>query len=281
MSATVRTHVEARIVGQHGASLYSQAWLPVGQPRAVLVIVHGAFEHGGRYAHVAERMTASGFACYALDARGHGRSDGRRTNIGRMTLVVGDLDQLVDIAADRHPGVRIFLLGHSLGSVIALEYALRHQDRLAGLILSGAAVDVSIVSPLQRGVAKLLSSVAPNLGILKIDSSKISRDPEVIRTYDNDPLVCHGRGSVRMVAEALASCESFPARLETLRLPLLLIHGTADELSGPSNAPLIHDQTGSTDKTIKLYDGLYHEALNEPERETVIGDLIAWLAERT
>lgn len=246
-----------------------------------MVIAHGAFEHGTRYAHVAESLARTGFATYALDHRGHGRSEGPRMNIGRMAHVVGDLDRLMALAGERHPGAHRFLLGHSMGGAIALEYALAHQDRLAGLILSGPAVDVSAVSSLQFRIAKLVSAIAPNLGMLKVDSSEISRDPEVVRAYDDDPLVYGGKAPARSIAEVLTAAERFPRRVGELELPLLIVHGSDDTLAAPAGSQLVYDRAGSPDKTLKLYDGLYHEVLNEPEKDGVIGDLVGWLLERS
>jgi acylglycerol lipase len=277
----IAVHHDGRLLGQGDVPLYWQAWLPAGETRALLIIAHGGFEHSGRYGHVAERLAQDGVATYALDFRGHGRSPGQRANIERMALVVDDLDRLRTRAASGHPGRPVFLLGHSMGSLIAIEYALAHQPRLAGLILSGTAVDVSFVSPAQLAVARLLSAAAPRLRMVAVDGTKISRDPAVVRAYDEDPLVYRGKAPARMVAEALTSARRSAGRLGKLTLPVLLLHGGADELALPSGAELVLQRAASADKTRKLYEGLYHEVLNEPERDAVVGDLAAWITARS
>lgn len=274
-------HVEGQLAGRDGLSLYWQGWRPADEPRAVVAIAHGAFEHSGRYAHVAESLGRAGIACHALDHRGHGRSEGARGNVGRMAHLVADLDVLIALAVARHPGRPLFLLGHSMGGAIALQYAVEHPARLAGLIVSGAAVDVSAVSPVQFWSAKALSVVAPDLGLLRIDSGEISRDPDVVHAYDEDPLVYRGKGPARSIAEILTTAKRLPHRVRDLRVPLLIVHGTEDRLAAPSGSRMVHDAAASGDKTLKLYDGLYHEVLNEPEKDTVIGDVIAWLVARS
>jgi acylglycerol lipase len=280
-TASATTHIDGRLAGRANDTTYWQAWLPSDQPRAILVIAHGALEHSGRYAHVAERLGGAGVATYAIDHRGHGHSDGRCGAIDRMGRLVGDLDRLVTLASERHPGCSVFLLGHSMGSVVALEHTLAHQDKLAGLVLSGSAIDVSAVPAAQFWIAKLLSEVVPGLGLVHVDSSEVSRDPAVVRAYDTDPLVHRGKLPARMLAEVLSSARGLPARVAHLRLPLLILHGTDDRLAAAAGARTVHDAAAGEDKTLKLYDGLYHEVLNEPEKDAVIADVIAWLQARS
>jgi alpha-beta hydrolase superfamily lysophospholipase len=255
--------------------------MPTGRPRAIVAIAHGVFEHSGRYARAAERLARAGFAAYALDHRGHGRSDGRRGNIGRMAHLVADLDKLVLLIGHRHPRRAVFLLGHSMGGAIALQYALEQGGTLAGLILSAPAVDVTGVSSLQVRVAKLASAITPNLGIVTVDSSKISRDPAVVRAYDDDPLVYRGKAPFRTIADVITAAQRFSGRAHELTLPLLVMHGTGDSLVAPAGSRIVYDRASCPDKTLKLYDCLYHEVLNEPEKDTVIGDLLDWLVERS
>jgi acylglycerol lipase len=278
---TAIKRVEGHLRGELALALYWRAWLPTAQPRAVVAIAHGVFEHSGRYAHVAERLARAGFAIYALDHRGHGRSEGRRGNIGRMAHLVADLDKLVLLIGHRHPGRGIFLLGHSMGGAIALQYAFQRQGTLAGLILSAPAVDVSGVSSLQVAIAKLLSAIAPKLGILTVDSSKISRDPAVVRAYNEDPLVYRGKAPVRTIADVITTAQQFCGRAHQLTLPLLVMHGTGDSLVAVAGSRIVHDRARCADKTLNLYEGLYHEVLNEPEKDCVIGDLLDWLVERS
>jgi alpha-beta hydrolase superfamily lysophospholipase len=281
-------HEEGRRKIASGRSTYWQAWLPHDPARAVVVIVHGIHEHSTRYAHVGSRLAAASFAVYAADHRGHGRCDGQRGNIERMSLVVDDLGSFVRFAAGRHPDLPVFMVGHSLGGLIALHYVTEPRTiqpgvtepgtRLEGLIVSGPAVEVMAGSTLQRRLARVLSAVLPNLGVAAIDADqKISRDPEVVRAYREDPLVYRGKIKARTGAEILATMEGLPARLPRLSMPLLLLHGTDDRICAVTGSTMVHDRVSSPDKTLRRYRGLYHEVFNEPEREAILADLISWL----
>ena len=246
----------------------------------MIVLVHGASEHSGRYQHVAQSLTDAGYPVYALDHRGHGRSDGARALIDRLADAVADVDTLVDQAADEHPGRAIVMLGHSMGGTLALSYTIRHQDKLAGLILSGplAALDAA-PTPL-RLVGRLLSAVAPALPLIAIDSSQVSRDPAVVRDYIADPLNHHGKLPARTVDELARAIDDFPQAVTTITIPTLVLYGTDDGLAPPSGARMVGERIGAADVTVIPYEGLFHEILNEPERESVLTDIRGWLAER-
>ncbi len=266
-----------------GRSAYWQAWLPRSRTRAVVVIVHGIHEHSGRYAHVGAWLAAAGFAAYAADHRGHGRSDGRRANIERMALIVADLGSFVRFTVERHPGVPVFMVGHSLGGLIALQWATEPsaaepRTRLDGLVVSGAAVEVMVGSTMQRRLAGVLSALVPDLPVAAVDADqKISRDPEVVRAYRHDPLVYRGKVKARTGAEILATMVALPSRLSRLSVPLLLLHGTADRICALTGSAMVHDAVSSPDKTLRHYQGLYHEVFNEPERQAILTDLVSWL----
>jgi alpha-beta hydrolase superfamily lysophospholipase len=250
--------------------------------RAVVVLAHGASEHSGRYAWTAERLAERGYATHALDHRGHGRSDGGGgAYIDRMDHLVEDLDALVHAAADEHPDVPLFLLGHSMGGCLALAYALAHQDKLDGLVLSAPLAALEAASLAQRAAGRVLSVVAPRLGVFDIDSSGVSRDPAVVRDYDEDPLNHHGKLPARTVAELANTISAFHDAVPRLTLPMLLMHGTDDPIVPPHGTEMVNERAGSEDKTFIRYDGLYHEILNEPERDRVVGDIADWLDERT
>jgi acylglycerol lipase len=173
------------------------------------------------------------------------------------------------------------VLGHSMGGCIALEYALRYQHELAGLVLSAPVAALEAASPVTRAVGNLLSMVAPRTPVFAIDPGLVSRDREVVRDYEQDPLNYHGRLPARTVAELSRAVDSFPDRVPTLRLPLLVMHGTADDLVPIAGSEMIAARAGSEDKTFTRYDGLYHEILNEPERDRVVAEIASWLDERS
>jgi acylglycerol lipase len=274
------THVTAFLPGAGGRQIFWQSWTPGARPRAVVAVVHGAGEHSDRYRHVATRLLADGYAVYALDHRGHGRSQGPRALIDRIDNAVADVDQLVVTARDAHPGVPIFMLGHSMGATIALCYALRHQDRLTGLILSGPLAALAAAPAPMRLAGRMLSAIAPTLPLISIDSSLVSRDPAVVSAYVSDPLVHHGRLPARTVAELAAAVDSFPARVAEITVPTLILYGTADRLCPPAGSVMLGERIGATDTTVKAYEGLFHEILNEPERDEVLDEICGWLASR-
>jgi acylglycerol lipase len=269
-------HSDGHFEGAGGNDIYWQTWLPDGAPRAAVVLAHGASEHSGRYAWTAEQLTPRGYAVHALDHRGHGRSSGSRAVIDSIDNAVADIGTVVARATAEH-GERPFLLGHSMGGCLSLAYATRRQESIAGLALSAPVAVLEAASPVERVAARVLSFVAPKLGVYTIDSATVSRDPEVVRDYDADPLNHHGRLPARTVAVMSNEVGRFPESIPALTLPLLVMVGTGDQLVPPAASELVYELAASEDKTIKRYDGLYHEILNEPEREQVVSDLLAWL----
>lgn len=271
-------HEEGHFDGAGGVSIYRQAWLPDGPPRAVVVLAHGGSEHSGRYAWVGERFAARGIALHALDHRGHGRS-GKGAYIDRMANAVADVGTLVEHARAQH-GQGVLLFGHSVGGCIAIAYALEHQDRIDALALSAPLAALSAAPLPLRLVGRLLSVVAPHIGVVDIDATAVSRDPEVVRDYEQDPLNHHGKLPARTVAELAGAIDGFEAAAPRLELPLLVMHSPLDRLTPIAGARMIHDRASSDDKTFIVYDELYHELLNEPEREQVLEDLAGWLLAR-
>jgi alpha-beta hydrolase superfamily lysophospholipase len=271
--------VEGAFAGASGGRIHWRGWVPPQPPKGVVVIVHGLAEHGGRYTHVADHLAAHGYASYTHDHHGHGRSAGTRGNIDRMSHVVTDLETMIRSAAGRHADAPLFLYGHSMGGLIALVYATGTPAQLRGLILTGAAVHIPVGSGLERVAARLLSALAPNLGTRQLDATLVSRDPAVVRDYDSDPLNYRGKIRARSGAEMLRAADELPAKLGRLTLPLLLLHGSLDGLTSPSGTGLVADRVSSSDLTVKIYDGLYHEVHNEPEKDTVLGDIVRWLDE--
>jgi alpha-beta hydrolase superfamily lysophospholipase len=260
-----------------GRQIFWQSW-QARTPDGIVVIVHGASEHSDRYAHVARRLVDEGYAVYASDHQGHGRSEGPRALVRRMADAVSDLDQLVVLAQGEHPEVPLFMLGHSMGGTVALRYTLAHQDHLSGLILSGPLAALEAAPAPMRLAGRILSALVPTLPLVSIDASLVSRDPEVVRAYVADPLVHHGRLPARTVAELAAAIDSLPSDVGAIRIPTLILYGTADRLCPPAGSQMLSQRIGADDIEVKAYQGLYHEILNEPEREVVLSDICAWLS---
>ena len=271
-------HREFTTAGIGGLDLHAQAWLPEVQPRSVVVIAHGLGEHGGRYAELAAELVAREYVVYAVDHRGHGRSAGPRANIERFAHVVSDFSAFAGRAARQHPGAPVYLLGHSMGGAVAFATALRLQESVRGLVLSAPALGTDqVVSAVQHTMARLLSVVAPNVGVMALPPSAVSRDPQVVRDYEADPLVHHKSVPARTLVELLDAMRGFPAQAPRLRLPTLILHGTADSLVPVSATRPVYQAIGARDRTIKYYEGLFHEVFNEPERAQVVDDLVRWL----
>ncbi|CAM3610352.1 alpha/beta hydrolase [Smaragdicoccus niigatensis] len=274
------THIDDGFTGASGDHIHWQAWIPENPPIGVVVFSHGVGEHGGRYDWVAQQLASHGYASYAIDHQGHGKSGGKRCNIDSMDGVVADLHTLIGIAGDKNHGLPVYLLGHSMGALISMQYMSGSPAALRGLILSGAAVEITVGSALERLAASILSRLAPNLGVVAIEPSQVSRDPAVVHDYANDPLNHHGQVPARTGAEILKTAENLESRLPRIELPLLILQGTGDQIVSPSSGQILADTVSSTDLTFKAYDGLYHEVLNEPEKETVMRDVIEWLKVR-
>ncbi|WP_431949933.1 lysophospholipase [Nocardia lijiangensis] len=274
MTRTEKGEFEGR-----GSRIAWRAWLPETETKAVVVLVHGIAEHSGRYAHVGKRLADAGFAVYALDHLGHGKSAGGKANIGSMAGSADNVEGMLEIAAREQPGVPKFLLAHSMGSLIVLYLATRAPIDVTGIVLSAPPLDIPVGNPVQRLVAPVLSRLTPNLGVLKLDSSMISRDPAVVAAYDADPLVYRGKLPARTGTEILNATDTVKKRLDKLTVPLLVLHGTADVLAAPSSTDLIERGAASKDLTVIRYDGLYHEVFNEPEQDRVLTDVVTWLEE--
>ena len=271
-------HSEGNFVTPDALTIYHQAWLPDGDPKAVVILLHGLAEHSGRYTHVAKALTDAGYAVHALDHRGHGKSDGKRTYVKTYAEYQRDIVQFRRLVELRHPDLPLFLLGHSMGGNLALGHVLEHQAGVRGIALSAPALAPGTsLSPTKIKLAKLLGKIAPGLRPERLSADAISRDPAVVAAYVADPLVFNGKVTAGAAAALLGSMESFPARYTELRLPILLQHGTADALVDIAGTRQLEAGAVNAKVTTHYYDGLYHEVFNEPEQAAVLADTIAWL----
>lgn len=256
----------------NGATIFEQWWRPEGEPRAVVAICHGYAEHSGRYAQVAADLNARGYVVEALDLRGHGRSSGERVAIDHYDEYLDDLDGFLGRVRGRNPGKKLFLLGHSMGGGAVTNYVIARRHGLNGLILSGAGM---------LGPRPQPNPNQPAAAPAPLPANAISRDPAVVAAYENDPLVYRGLRNPKMTDASRPAYERVQARMGEIDLPLLIMHGTGDLLVPYQGSEILMERAASKDKTLKLYAGLYHEILNEPERDLVVADVIAWLDART
>ncbi len=267
------------LTSRDGLRLRTLSWRPSGEIRGVVMLVHGFGEHAGRYAGVATALGSAGFAAHALDHRTHGASAGEpRVYLTDAEVVADDLALLWARVRASHPAEPLFLYGHSMGAYFALHFALRQPAGLAGIVTSGAplSMDREIPAALLL-LARAVAFVAPTLPLVPLDLAAISRDAAVVAAYRADALVHAGRIRARMAAQIGTTLTALRARLPELRVPLLILHGGADRVVPPAGSRFLHAHVGSADKTLRVYDGLFHEIHNEPEREQVLADVTAWL----
>lgn len=261
--------------------LYTRRWLPDKKPRAVLIISHGLAEHSGRYVNFASYFARRGLVVFSYDFRGHGKSSGHRCRVRRFHDFIEDLTVFIKWVRNDHPNSPIYLVGHSMGGAVTLAYVIDSGDDIAGLILSGTTLILgNTVSPLLISIAGILSITLPTLGITRISTKAISRDPAVVLAYEIDPLVYHGKIPARTGAELIKIMNWINQQLHRIMLPVLIMHGTADRLSNPEGSRQLYELIGSPDKTLLWYPGFYHEIFNEPDHNDLFNDLTDWLDKR-
>ncbi len=259
------------------ARLHVTHWLPETGPRAIVLIAHGYAEHAGRYDHVAKRLTDAGFAVYAVDHWGHGRSQGEAGFVPRFSAFTDGMAELLTLVEVNHADTPRLLLGHSMGGLIAALFLIERQDAFAAAALSGPAIlPAAPPSAVTIWLSRLLSRFFPRAGVLALDASGVSRDPAVVAAYRADPLVYNGKLSARLAAEMFDAMTKARDGAAQITLPILIQHGAADRLTAPAGSQYLFDHVSSVDKRLEIYPGLFHEIYNEPEQGAVLGDLIDW-----
>jgi len=271
--------VEEKVRSAGDVEIHVRAFPPVGRPRAAVVMCHGVNSHGGQYLWPGTQFAAAGLAAFALDLRGRGKSDGARYFVDDVADYVADVASVIALAKSRHPGLPVFLLGHSAGGVVSCSYALDHQAEIAGLVCESFAFKVPAPDA-ALAVIKGLSRVFPRLPVLKLKNEDFSRDPIAVRILNSDPLTLNEVQPAKTVAALVRANERLRREFPRITLPVLILHGTADRATMASGSQLFFDTAGSTDKTLKLYDGHYHDLLNDVGKETVLADIRAWIDRR-
>jgi alpha-beta hydrolase superfamily lysophospholipase len=275
-------HTEGRFVATNGLSLFEQTWSPAGEPRAVLVLVHGLEDHSDRYAAFAEDAARAGIRVRAFDLRGHGDSEGDRVYVDSFEEYLADLGAFLQEVRPEAPDTPLFLFGHSMGGAIVALYTIRHHPPVRGVILSAPALERGEdVSSIEATFARMFGSITPTLALLSLDDQKFSRDPRVVSAMQQDPLVYHGAGPARTAAELLHAIDEIDEHMEQMTTPFLVMHGTADGLTNPAGSRALHARAAVADKTILLYPGAYHDLLHEPEHARVEADVLGWILARS
>lgn len=273
----VTPSTEERIDTTGGLKVLVRSWRPAVPARAVVAIVHGVKSHGGYYQWAGQQLAAAGYAVYALDLRGRGRSDGPRLYVEDVGEYLADVDALLAHARRGHPGLPVYLLGHSAGGVISCVYTLEHQEELAGLICESFAFKV-YAPGFVLSLVKWLSRFAPRLPVLRLPTKGFSRDPAVLRAMADDPTgVHHEAQPAATVAALLRATERLDRELPRITLPVFILHGTADRVTNPAGSRQFFAAAGSADKRLELYEGHAHDLLSDFGREKVMADITGWL----
>ena len=269
---------EGSFQGVGGLELFCQSWRGEGRSRAALASIHGFGEHSGRYMNVVNRLAPQGYGTYGFDLRGHGRSPGQRGHINSWDEYRRDVKSFLHLISNQEPNHPVFMLGHSMGALIALDYLLHDPAGLRGAIISGTPLEpIGVAKPFLVMLARVLSRVWPRFSLpLGLDTKGISRDMEVVKAYEADPLV-HGKTTVRWGTEILQTIEWVKAHAEQVSIPLLLIHGGSDPLNSPNGTRSFFDKITFPDKEMKIYPGSYHEAHNDLDYTQVVNDVAQWL----
>ncbi len=264
-----------------GTELAAMRWTTaVAEPRGVVVISHGLKDHTGHYAAFAARLATAGYIVYAFDLRGHGRSAGPRVSPRRWLDYARDLEDFIRTVEKREPNRKLFLFGHSMGGAIATIVAQGHQPRLAGLILSAPALAVD-APPLLLAFTQLAGVLLPNAKALDLPNSDFSSDPAVGKAMAADPLISQRPGPARTAFGLVDGMRLIWERIDSVSMPVLALHGTRDSLTAPSGSRELIKAASSTDKTLRIYEGLFHDLLHEPKHDVVEADIVAWLDAHT
>jgi alpha-beta hydrolase superfamily lysophospholipase len=275
-------HLETSYTSQDGIKLYLQGWMPEKTDASIL-IVHGLGEHSSRYAHLAKKLVESNIAVFTFDGRGHGKS-----SLPKPTAYFSDYeDYLKDIDAlfgkvkDYVPNVPKFIFGHSMGGGLVAAYTLKYKPQADGIILSAAALKpADNISKALIAISSIVSKIAPKLKVLKLDSSMISHDPLEVKKYNEDPLVYSEAIPARTGYELLRMIREIELKSTEFQYPVLMMHGTGDQLTNPKGTEEFFRNIASKDKTFHRYPDLYHELINEIEKEEIMGDILKWILER-
>ncbi len=268
-------------MGKLRSGLFYRSWPAGDQARAVVLISHGLGEHSGRYEHVAAAFNATGLHVFALDHLGHGQSPGKRAFVNRFSELTDGVAELRAHIAQEFPSMPVYLVGHSLGGLIAASTVLGAAKDYAGLLMTGPALGVPTPPPAwQVLLLRIFSAVAPGLKALELDANAICRDPAVVEEYVADPLVHHENIPARMVVSLFDEGARVMASAKDISLPVLLLHGAEDQLTSASASTEFVDMLASSDKQCTIYDGMYHELFNEPEQEAILKTCCEWITAR-
>lgn len=262
-----------------GGRIFTRSWKPAGKPKAIVAICHGVNAHSGYFKWAGEQFAANGYAAYALDLRGRGQSDGERFYIKHVSEYANDVAALIRHAKAREGALPVFLLGHSAGGVTSCIYTLDHQDQLKGFICESFAFQLP-APDFALAALKGLAHVAPHAHVLKLNNAHFSRDPAAVKAMNDDPLIDNEAQPTATVAALAIADDRIRAEFSKFQLPLLIMHGTKDHATKHEGSEEFYAKAGSKDKTLKLYEGYYHDLLNDTGKEQPMADILGWIEAR-
>lgn len=271
-------HSKGIFRGSGGIDLFFQSWLPEEPPIASVAIVHGWGEHSDRYLNVVEGLMSYGYAIYGFDQRGHGRSPGKRGHIDSWGEYRGDLQAFINIIGRQQPERSIFLVGHSLGALIALDCLLDHPEGLRGAVIASCPIEpVGIAKPYLVLLSRLLSRIWPRFSLdRRLNAGLLSRDQEVVQQSRSDPMM-HGQCSARWATEVLDTISRVKSQVSKVAIPVLFLHGEADQVNLAEGTRYLFNSVAIEDKALRLYPGMYHELHNDTDHEQVMADVRSWI----
>ena len=273
-------HSTGSFNNKQGYKIFTQSW-KVDQPKANLIVIHGIAEHSNRYLHLVEYCNENQMSVFALDLQGHGQSEGTPCNVNRYGDFLDEIEMFLSEIQSDLSDAPTFVFGHSMGGGLVAKLALDKKLNCNGIILSGALLKVNEdISPVLQKLSPIISAIAPQLKTVQLEKDHISKDPKVVEAYVNDPMVYSGGLKARIASELLIMSKKIQADMPSFDYPVLILHGGADQLTKPDGSKMLNAKAKSTDKTLKIYDGLYHEILNEPEQKMVMKDMVDWMMAR-
>ena len=267
--------------GHLSSKIFYRKWAKKSNPKAALIVIHGLGEHSGRYKQLAEYFYAQDLVVFCPDQLGHGLSSGKRGHVRRFEDYFVAVEEIRDKLERDYPNIPCFVLGHSMGALIAALWLVENQNRFAGALFSGGAFRLAEnPSNLLRSVVDTLAFLLPTVGVMKIDGRKVSRDPDIVNAYIKDSLVHHKAYSARLISEFVKAMENLQRKSSVISIPVLVLHGEADTLTAPEGSTEFIKNISSQDKTLKMLPGVYHEILNEPEGPQLMSEMKEWIYKR-
>jgi acylglycerol lipase len=267
-------------INQKGQRIFFRSWQPKGQPKGILMIIHGLNSHSGYYQRFGEQLREAGYEVYAMDLAGRGQSEGERYYIADYHDVFADIDLLIGVAGAKLPSAPVFLFGHSAGGVFASAYAVQNQAKLHGLISESFALQIPAPSFALHAL-KFLARFIPHTRLVKLNNEDFSRDNSLLMKMNSDPLLENEKQPTKTMQQLIRAAEYLKAEMAAIELPVLILHGTADKATVPAGSEYFLEHISSADKQLKLYEGHYHDLLNDTGKEIIIRDILVWLNQRT